>query len=58
MKKKYEIWLWFDPKIEHDWYRHQMNEMYALLTPNERHELANEMTREERLMEFHDEVIP
>ena len=35
----------------------QMYKMYVLLNPHERHELENEMSREERILELHDELI-
>ncbi|GJS98596.1 hypothetical protein Tco_0819766 [Tanacetum coccineum] len=48
-KKKCELWDWFDEELESDWYRLQLNKMYAILNPNERRFLQNEMNHEQRI---------
>nr|GEX97897.1 hypothetical protein [Tanacetum cinerariifolium] len=50
--KHCNTWDWYDPELEHDWYRFELFDMYNLLNPQQRHQHQAEMTHEERIQEL------
>nr|GEW50131.1 DNA-(apurinic or apyrimidinic site) lyase 2 [Tanacetum cinerariifolium]GEW77629.1 DNA-(apurinic or apyrimidinic site) lyase 2 [Tanacetum cinerariifolium] len=49
VKKICDMWLWFDPKIECDWYRIHWYEMYIQLNPQQRRLMDNAISRQRRI---------
>nr|GFA83485.1 zinc finger C2H2-type/integrase DNA-binding domain-containing protein [Tanacetum cinerariifolium] len=56
-KKKCGYWEWYDPEIDHDWYRMHVYEMYIILNPNHRNLLHNEINRQARIEELKGELF-
>ncbi|GJR49722.1 DNA-(apurinic or apyrimidinic site) lyase 2 [Tanacetum coccineum] len=56
-KKKCGYWEWYDPEIDHDWYRMHLYEMYIILNPNHRNLLHNEINRQARIEELEGELF-
>ncbi|GJR16307.1 hypothetical protein Tco_0798959 [Tanacetum coccineum] len=53
--RKCKRWYWHDPELDNSWYRGHLYEMYALLNPHQRKELATELTSQEQLAVLQDE---
>ncbi|GJT77995.1 phosphoglucosamine mutase family protein [Tanacetum coccineum] len=49
MKKKCEVWDWYDLEIESDWYKMNLYEMYNNLNPQQRRQLGQETSRQVRI---------
>ncbi|GJS69367.1 DNA-(apurinic or apyrimidinic site) lyase 2 [Tanacetum coccineum] len=45
-------WDWYDPELEHDWYRFKLFDMYNLLNLQQKHQQQAEMRHEERIQEL------
>ncbi|GKE56055.1 hypothetical protein Tco_1495240, partial [Tanacetum coccineum] len=56
-KKKCGYWEWYDPKIDTEWYRMHLYEMFILLNLNQRRLLHNEINRQARIDELEVELV-
>ncbi|GKC30624.1 hypothetical protein Tco_1037918 [Tanacetum coccineum] len=53
--RKCKRWYWHDQELDNSWYRGHLYEMYALLNPHQRKELATKLTSQEQLAVLQDE---
>ncbi|GKA53094.1 putative reverse transcriptase domain-containing protein [Tanacetum coccineum] len=56
-EKKCGYWEWYDPEIDHDWYKMHLYEMYIILNPNHRNLLHNKINRQARIEEIEGELF-
>nr|GEY63263.1 putative reverse transcriptase, RNA-dependent DNA polymerase [Tanacetum cinerariifolium] len=52
IRKHCGTWDWYDPELEHDWYRFKLFDMNKLLNPQQRYQHQAEMRREERIQDL------
>nr|GEX26196.1 DNA-(apurinic or apyrimidinic site) lyase 2 [Tanacetum cinerariifolium] len=56
MKKKCEVWDWYDLEIESDWYMMHLYEIYTILNPQQRRQLGQETSRQVKIEELEVEL--
>nr|GEV34750.1 DNA-(apurinic or apyrimidinic site) lyase 2 [Tanacetum cinerariifolium] len=57
MKKKCEVWDWYDLEIKSDWYRMNLYEMYNTLNPQQRRQVGQETSRQMRIEGLEVELV-
>ncbi|GJX13874.1 zinc finger C2H2-type/integrase DNA-binding domain-containing protein [Tanacetum coccineum] len=56
-KKKCGYWEWYDPKINTEWYKINLYELFILLNPNQRNLLHIEVSCQERIDQLEVESV-